>query len=215
MTAFCAFLPSHRRTFRSPVARRRLRFFRLFNRGREPQRGSAHAADLSPGSRKPLASGTARGGLAPEFASSPLNAPRASARKPRISSVPLAARRSAPLQRPVEAAALLAFRRRLLPASPRPRSGEATRRPAQRDGSRVERSVGLVCFFIDSLPPSSGLTLHDDRLAAGIDNVQRRDFRWAIFSAIGASANARSVVRKSNSQENIGDIFGSTNWRSD
>jgi hypothetical protein len=50
MTAICAFLPSRRRTSRSAVAQRRLRFFRLFIEGREPQRGSAHVADLSPGS---------------------------------------------------------------------------------------------------------------------------------------------------------------------
>jgi hypothetical protein len=41
-----------RRTYRS-ASRSGICIFPLLNGGREPQRGSAHAADLSPGSDKP------------------------------------------------------------------------------------------------------------------------------------------------------------------
>jgi hypothetical protein len=84
MTAICAFLPSRQRTSRGTVAQRRLRFFRLFIEGREPQRGSAHVADLSPGSVSHEPQEPPRVGLAPEVASSALNAPRASSRKLRM-----------------------------------------------------------------------------------------------------------------------------------
>jgi hypothetical protein len=49
-----------------------------------------------------------------------------------VSTVPFAARCSATFSAAVEAAALLAFRRGFLTGRPRPRSGQATRRPAQR-----------------------------------------------------------------------------------
>jgi hypothetical protein len=88
-----------------------------------------------------------------------------------IGAVPLAAECTTIFSAAVEAAAPLAFRRGFLTERARPGSGQATRRRARSgNGSRVERSIGLVSLFIDS--PSLRMPVRhrtNDRVAAGID----------------------------------------------
>ena len=83
MTGICAFLPSRGAHTAAP-SRSGVCVFPLLNGGREPQRGSAHAADLSPTVVSHAPQGPPREGLAAEVASSSLNAERASSRKLRM-----------------------------------------------------------------------------------------------------------------------------------